>query len=163
MLKFSHEPPNYICNACLFLQGSAHTKNEPSDIVYQNEFATALISYTWWENVPSHVVVMPNKHFENIYSIPDEYLSEIYKAVKKVATAMRNTYDCDGTSTGQHNEPAGGQELWHFHAHVYPRRNGDNFFDHPGQKSFIDAKERARYAVKLREYFATYDDQQSMI
>ncbi|HET8671585.1 MAG TPA: HIT domain-containing protein [Candidatus Saccharimonadales bacterium] len=42
------------------------------------------------------MLVVPNKHYENIYVIPDEEISEVYKVVKKMAIAIRNAYDCRG-------------------------------------------------------------------
>jgi diadenosine tetraphosphate (Ap4A) HIT family hydrolase len=47
----------------------------------------------------------------------------IYDLVRRIA--MRHTYGCDGISTRQHNEPAGYQDVWHFHLHVFPRYHGD--------------------------------------
>ena len=117
---FSHEPEEYVCPFCEFLAGKPDRYNSEEDIVYRNEFTIAFIAPKWWVNNEGHVLVVPNKHYENIYSIPDDQLAEVYKTVKKVATAIRSTYDCDGTSTRQHNEPAGDQDVWHLHVHVYP-------------------------------------------
>lgn len=38
---------------------------------------------------------------------------------------MKAAYGCDGVSTRQHNEPAGDQDVWHYHLHVVPRWHGD--------------------------------------
>jgi histidine triad (HIT) family protein len=134
------------------LGGREDKYNVEQDIVYQNEFATAFIAPKWWVNNLGHILVVPNKHYENIYVIPDEQIAEVYKVVKKMAIAIRNTYDCQGTSTRQHNEPAGGQDVWHFHVHVYPRYDEDRLYQNHDHKSFVDAKARAPYAEKLRAY-----------
>lgn len=86
--------------------------------------------------------------------MPDDQIAEVYKTVKRIAIALRATYDCDGTSTRQHNEPAGDQDLWHFHAHVYPRYNNDDLYANHYQHGFLDAEARLPYAKKLRAYFA---------
>jgi histidine triad (HIT) family protein len=122
------------------------------DIIFQNEFATATIAPNWWIDNPGHVLVVPNKHYENIYDIPDDILGEVYKVVKKVAVAIRSTYDCQGTSTRQHNEPAGNQDLWHFHAHVFPRYDHDKLYQNHEKKAFVDAAARLPYAEKLRQF-----------
>ena len=31
-------------------------------------------------------------------------------------------------STRQHNEPAGYQDVWHYHVHVFPRYAGDELY-----------------------------------
>jgi histidine triad (HIT) family protein len=98
--------------------------------------------------------VIPNEHFENIYDISDDAIAEVYKVAKKIAVAIRASYDCDGTSTRQHNEPAGDQDLWHFHVHVFPRYEGDRLI--LSDRISINAAERAPYAKKLRTYFKTH-------
>jgi histidine triad (HIT) family protein len=145
-----HQPKDYICPFCAFLGGREDEYNVKQDIVYQNEFATAFIAPKWWVNNSGHVLVIPNKHYENVYTIPDEQIAEVYKVVKKVAIAIRNTYDCRGTSTRQHNEPAGGQDVWHFHVHVYPRHDEDRLYQNHDKNGFVDAKARAPYAKKLK-------------
>ncbi len=60
-----------------------------------------------------------------------------------------------GTSVRQHNEPAGNQDVWHYHMHVFPRYTGDDlYFTHP-QRDFRPAEERLPYADRLRDYFAS--------
>jgi histidine triad (HIT) family protein len=149
---FSHEPKDYACPFCKFLAGNPDKYNSPQDIVYQNEFTTAFIAPKWWANNKGHVLVIPNEHYENIYSTPDDHLAEVYKTVKKIATAIRATYDCDGTSTRQHNEPAGDQDVWHLHAHVYPRYVNDKLYHNHDQAAFVEAQLRVPYAEKLRAY-----------
>lgn len=114
------------------------------------------IAPKWWVNNPGHVLVVPNKHYENIYDIPEELLSEVYKIVQKVAIAIRSTYGCDGTSTRQHNEPVGNQDVWHLHVHVFPRYENDHLYQNHEKKRFVDATARAHYAKKLQTYFAEH-------
>lgn len=152
----THEPKDYVCPFCEFIGGKETDYNNKQDIVYQNEFTTAFIAPKWWKNNTGHVLVIPNKHFENLYTIPDDQLAEVYKTVKKLAIAIRDSYDCDGTSTRQHNEPAGNQDVWHFHAHVYPRYKNDELYANHYQQGFVDAQARLPYAEKLRAYFAEH-------
>jgi histidine triad (HIT) family protein len=106
-----------------------------------------------------HVLVIPKRHAENLYDIPDEDLAEVYNAVKKVAIAIRSTYNCDGTSTRQHNEPAGQQDVWHFHVHVFSRYEDDKPYQNHDQKAFIEAHLKDSYAEKLKAYFKSHSDQ----
>lgn len=151
----SHEPENYVCPFCRFIAGEETDYNQKQDITYQNEFTTAFISPKWWKNNAGHVLVVPNKHYENIYTISDNDLAEVYKTVKKVAEAIRNTYNCEGTSTRQHNEPSGDQDVWHFHVHVYPRYGNDQLYKNHDHQGFVDARARLPYAEKLRAYFVS--------
>lgn len=135
------------------LAGIETEHNKKQDIVFQNDHVTAVIAPRWWVNNPGHVVVFPNKHYENIYDISDEELTEVYKVVKRISIAMRSTYDCDGTSNRQHNEPAGGQDVWHFHVHVYPRYDNDRLYQNHDKKEFVSARDRFPYVDKLKAYF----------
>jgi histidine triad (HIT) family protein len=134
--------------------GKTTKHNGKEDIVYKNEDVTAFIAPGTWPNNKGHVIVIPDKHYENIYDIPDTALSEVYKVVKKIAIAIRTTYNCEGITIRQHNEPTGDQDLWHFHVHVFPRYVGDEL--NSTSRIFIDADERAPYAQKLRAYFNTH-------
>ncbi len=154
--QFNHEPKGYQCPFCAIIAGHYDDRGTKEDIVYQNEFATAKIAPKWWVNNPGHVLVIPNEHYENIYDIPADLLAEVYKVVQKVAIAIRSTYGCEGTSTRQHNEPAGNQDVWHFHVHVYPRHGDDQLYQNHDRKRFVDAAARAPYAKKLRAYFAEH-------
>jgi histidine triad (HIT) family protein len=149
---FNHQPENYDCPFCNLLAGKESEYDRQNDIVFRNKWATAFVAPKWWSNNPGHVLVIPNQHCENIYDIPDEDLAEVYKLVKKISTAIRSTYNCQGTSTRQHNEPAGNQDVWHMHVHVFPRYDGDELYKNHDQNSFVNASESAPYAERLRTF-----------
>jgi len=113
MVMFNHEPESYMCPFCKLLAGQESEYNQKRDIVSQNDLVTIIIAPKWWPENQGHVLVLPNQHYENIYDTPDEVVGEIYKVVRRVSTAIRSTYECDGTSNRQHNESAGGQEVAH--------------------------------------------------
>lgn len=54
----------------------------------------------------------------------------------------------------QHNEPAGSQDVWHYHLHVIPRYSGDGFYAELPQKVATTPGEREPFAQGLRAYFA---------
>ena len=149
----SHQPQNYVCPFCDWLAGNESDYKQNSDIVYQTKNVTAFISPKWWINNPGNVIVIPNSHYENLYSISEDSLFDVYGAVKKVAVAMREVYGCTGTSTRQHNEPDGNQDVWHFHVHLYPRYEGDELYKNHDLKRFVGPEDRKKYADMLREYF----------
>ena len=154
--QYSHEPDNYICPFCNFFAGNETDYNKKQDIVYQDESVTAFIAPTGWANNLGHVLVVPTRHYENIYSIPDDELATVYKAVKKIAIAIRSTYGCSGVSTRQHNEPAGDQDVWHLHVHVFPRYEDDELYSNHRQIESLGSELRAPYAEKLQAYFAEH-------
>lgn len=86
---------------------------------------------------------------ENLYAIPRDALATVSWTAALVARAMRESYGCDGTSTRQHNEPGAGQDVWHFHVHVFPRFEGDDLYSVDAGVRWTTAEERAPYAAKL--------------
>jgi histidine triad (HIT) family protein len=78
----------------------------------------------------------------------------VHDVVREVAIGMRRTYDCEGVSTRQHNEPTGYQDAWHYHVHVFPRYEGDDLYNTQHLPEPATAAEREPYAFRLREYFA---------
>jgi len=154
---YTHEPENYQCPFCRVSKGveDEFVITEQSDIVFQNEIATAFISSHWWPNNPGHVIIIPNEHFENLYDLPGSVSAEIHRIEKIVALCFKEIYRCDGVSSRQHNEPAGNQDVWHYHLHVFPRYTEDNLY-------LLDPRqtteaERALYAKKLRAILRKFD------
>ena len=97
---------------------------------------------------------MPKQHTENLYAVSDELLCEVYKTVKKIADALKEIYHCDGISTMQNNEPAGNQEVWHFHIHVFPRYYNDRLYENYDISRWVSHEERMEFVRKLKPYFS---------
>jgi histidine triad (HIT) family protein len=153
---YNHQPKNYRCPLCSVVKKQYDNQlTKASDVVYEDKEITAFINPKQWPNNPGNILIIPNKHYENIYDIPDDLLSRIYLFVKKLAIALKKTYKCDGTSTRQHNEPAGNQDTLHFHVHIFPRYRNDRLYQLYDQKRWTTPEERKPYADKLRKYFSS--------
>jgi histidine triad (HIT) family protein len=149
-VTFNHEPAGYECPFCFLLAGGETEIDSPRDILRQTDLATAFIASGWWPQNRGHVLVIPNAHHENIYDLPAEYGHAVHDVVREIAVAMRTAYGCDGISTRQHNEPAGGQDAWHYHVHVFPRYDGDNLYGSKPLPGFATGEQRWVYADKIR-------------
>lgn len=149
----SNAPAGYECPICLGVRGEE--RDDPflkkSDIVYQDELITVFINSFFIESCEGHVIVVPNKHFENIYDIKPEYGHRIFDISQKVAIAMKKAYSCDGITTRQNSEPAGDQHAFHYHFHVFPRYKGDLYNSvGPEKKRLTTPEERIPFAEKLK-------------
>ena len=116
----------------------------------QTATVTAFVSPAWWLHNPGHVLIVPNHHHENLYDIPVTDLGEVHAASQQIARAMKLAYRCDGISVRQHNEPAGNQDVWHYHLHVFPRYFGDDLYLRNNQKRWTTPEERLPFASQLR-------------
>ena len=153
IIMYNHEPENYDCLLCKIADGEETDLNKRTDVIFEDDSVIAYISPKWWINNPGNVMVVPKLHIENVYDIPDELLHKVYSLGKQVALGMKETYKCDGISFRQHNEPAGNQDVWHFHLHVFPRWGDDQLYINHQKKKFVNAEKRLPYAEKLKGYF----------
>jgi histidine triad (HIT) family protein len=148
-----HAPPNYICPFCLLVGGieNEHVYSVSSDIIYQDDVVTAFVSSHQFPNNAGNVLVIPNRHFENLYEFPTALAVELHRVIRAVALAEKAAFACDGISTRQHNEPAGNQDVWHYHVHVTPRYTDDGLY--ASRRSLMPADQRAQYAAEIRARF----------
>jgi histidine triad (HIT) family protein len=145
-------PSGYVCPFCRFVQGNETPANTRGDIVYQDDVVMAFVAPRWWPNNPGNVIVIPIGHYENIYVIPDDILSRIIIVAKCLAIAIKEVSLCDGISLRQHNESGGGQDVFHFHLHVFPRYVDDELYQRTDEHRFASQDERRPYAQKLRAF-----------
>lgn len=134
----------------MFVKGAETEFNKHEDVIFDNGRVRAFISPKWWPNNPGNVLVIPHEHIENIYDIRDDILGEINQVAKRVATVMKENYGCDGISLRQQNEPAGNQDVWHFHLHIFPRWEGDELYLNHHKWRYVGAEERQPYAEKFK-------------
>ena len=145
----SHEPPGYECPFCRIQRGIFNDHNQPGDVIAVTAHAFARIAPKWWPGNPGAVLVIPREHHENLYDIPTVIGHAVWDLTQQVAIAMRRTYDCEGVSTRQHNEPDGNQDVWHLHVHVFPRHPGDDLYVRHREARWVGPDERMPYAEVL--------------
>ena len=119
-----------------------------SDIVGRNELAAAAVCTHFLPGNPGHVIVVPVRHFENLYAMPERDLHACIDMARAVALAMKRHYGAAGITLRQNNEPAGSQTVFHFHLHVIPRYAGDGYDESTGER-LAAVTERARWAKRL--------------
>lgn len=147
---FSHAPPGYECPFCRIVRGieDEHVLSRRSDVVYHDDTLTAFIGSGQWPRNQGHVLIVPNAHFENVFDLPESFGEPIQRLTRRIALAMKAEYGCTGVSTRQHNEPDGGQDVWHYHVHVFPRYRGDGLYASSREPMSID--QRAGFAARLK-------------
>nr|AIA18879.1 HIT domain protein [uncultured bacterium] len=152
---YNHASENYQCPLCLIIKGQDNPENfaKVADIFYKDEDLTAFIGGKWWPKNDGNVIIIPNKHYENIYDLPQDIGHKVFDLSKKIAIALKEVYKCDGVSTRQHNEPAGNQDVFHYHFHIIPRYTDDDFYINFKNVRWTTVEERAPFAAKLRKYF----------
>ena len=72
-----------------------------------------------------HILVLPKRHIENIYSLPPDLGGHIMKVTINIAQAVKRQLSPQGLNLIQSNELAAGQTIPHFHLHIVPRYQND--------------------------------------
>ena len=114
------------CIFCKIIEGEI-----PSEKVYEDDIALAFLDINPVNT--GHTLIVPKKHFENIYDLPEEISAHIMKIAKKISIALKNL-GLDGINIIVNNGAAAGQIVPHFHTHVIPRLNGDNLPPWPARR-----------------------------
>jgi histidine triad (HIT) family protein len=147
---YSHVADDYDCPVCRGLRGGDGSAEliQASDIVGRNELAAAAVCTHFLPGNPGHVIVVPVRHYENLYAMPQRDLHACIDMAQAVALAMKARYGAAGITLRQNNEPAGSQTVFHSHLHVIPRYEGDGYDNDPGEY-LAAVDERARWAGRL--------------
>lgn len=95
----------------------------PSTKIYEDKSVYAFLDIN--PVSPGHTLVIPKIHTPNIYEAPDNELKNIVPILKKIAKAVKAAVKADGVNVTFNNDPAAGQVIFHLHAHIIPRFDGD--------------------------------------
>ena len=91
----------------------------------------------------NHPLIVPKKHIPNIFELDDETAAAIMKKAIKIATATKSALESDGIYITQTNGEAAGQDVFHYHMHLYPRWNDERTLGR-------DDKSRQEVAEKIK-------------
>lgn len=106
----------------------------PSKTLYEDEDFRVILDIE--PATKGHALILPKKHFANIYELSEEYAGKVFKVAKNMAGKMQDALGFDGFNVLQNNGEAAGQTVFHFHMHLIPRYNNDNAgLDMPGKKA----------------------------
>jgi len=75
--------------------------------------------------VEGHTLVIPKKHFENIFETSDEIAGKINLVCKKVAILLKEKFNVNAVNIVNASGKAAQQSVFHLHYHVIPRRESD--------------------------------------
>ncbi len=122
----------------------------PAHKVYEDEHTLAFMDIM--PRTDGHTLVIPKNPSRNVLDIDPEDLCHVMRTVQKIARAVRRAFDAEGVLVQQFNEPAAGQEVFHTHFHVLPRRAGEPLRPHTGEMA--DSDVLARHAEMIRQALA---------
>ena len=106
------------CIFCKIVRGEI-----PCSKVFENEKFFAFLDIGPINK--GHTLVIPKKHYKNLFDMPEEELKGYMEVIQKVSKAVMKGVDADGVNINMSNESAAGQVVMHAHVHIIPRIKGD--------------------------------------
>jgi histidine triad (HIT) family protein len=123
------------CILCQIVKGES-----PVSLVYQN--AEISVFPTIEPVNPGHILIIPVVHAPSLNDLEEGTAARIMIMARKVALAIRKSaLKCEGINLFVADGEAAGQDVFHFHLHVYPRFKDDGFgFKYDKSRHFVRAK-----------------------
>jgi histidine triad (HIT) family protein len=108
------------CSFCKIIEGKL-----PPHKVYENEKVLAFAPLKDTIISKGHMIIMPKKHYSNIYDIPKDELYHIIDTVKIISQKLKEKYNADGINILHASGKVAQQSCFHFHIHLIPRYEDD--------------------------------------
>lgn len=111
------------CIFCMIVAGKA-----PAAKVAESEHALAFLDL--FPSVEGHTLVIPKRHYDDVFGADDVTLGAVHALARRVSIAMDRALAPDGLMMFQLNRAAAGQTVFHYHAHLVPRSAGSELRIH---------------------------------
>ena len=97
------------------------SKGEMSSwMVYENEFVCAFFDVNPVNEY--HTLVIPKKHYENIFAIPDDELCRVMTAIKEISHIYNKKLGIQNIQILSSSGADAQQDVFHIHFHIVPRK-----------------------------------------
>lgn len=106
------------CIFCRILAGEI-----PASVVYRDEDFIAFLDIR--PVAPGHLLLVPLVHAERLTDLPETVLARELPLAARLARAVLAATGATDFNLFNTNGAASGQEVFHHHLHVIPRRQGD--------------------------------------
>ena len=111
------------CIFCKIVSGEI-----PSKKIYEDDFLIAFLDINPMSFC--HTILIAKKHFLNLEETDDQYLSKILIASKKIVKFLKNNIsEIKGFNYLSNQEKIAGQEINHFHFHIFPFQRAKSLQD----------------------------------
>jgi histidine triad (HIT) family protein len=111
---------NEHCVFCRIIAGE-----ETVSIVYEDDRTVAFMDIQ--PASPGHVLVVSREHHADLFDIPHALASHCLEVAKQLAPGIRTATGAAALNLFSANGRAGGQDVEHFHFHLIPVREGEEF------------------------------------
>ena len=120
------------CLFCKIIEGSI-----PSKTIYEDELVKVFLDIN--PNTNGHCLIIPKKHIVTVKEVDSILTTHILEVQKKIYDLLKEKLNIKGLTIVQNNEL--GQEVKHYHVHLIPRYEDDNWKMNFNQESLKDTDE----------------------
>lgn len=119
----------------------------PSYKVYEDDQVFAFLDINPISE--GHTLIIPKRHFENIYDIDNESLQRVITVAKRLAVDYKDKLGAKAVNIAHSSGKEAEQSVFHFHIHLIPRyQNGATPI-----KFVYDKKLKGKLAETLKKLF----------
>ena len=108
------------CTFCDLVQGAGEVS-----ICYEDAITIAFMDIQPVN--PGHTLVVPRQHYESLVDIPHDVAMHLFEVAMRLGPVVRKVAGGDGMNIVVNSGAAAGQDVFHYHVHVIPRKAGDGF------------------------------------
>jgi histidine triad (HIT) family protein len=108
------------CIFCDMIHGAAEVS-----MCYEDSTAIAFMDIQPVNN--GHVLVVPRAHYESLLDIPHDVGLHLFDVAMRIAPVVRDICGCDDMNVVVNSGEHAGQNVFHHHVHLIPRRASDGF------------------------------------
>jgi len=72
-----------------------------------------------------HMLIIPKKHWPDIFEIPSNVLKDLIALAQKIAKRLKSIGYADGIDLLHASDRSAQQSVFHFHLHLAPRKTND--------------------------------------
>lgn len=130
------------CIFCKIISGEI-----PCSKVYEDDLFIAFLDIRPIRK--GHTLIVPKKHFENLFDTPEEEARAIYQVTARVAAAVKEATGASGINVIQNNGADSGQEVFHSHLHIIPRKKDDGLKFDRQHEEYNGFEEMGKMAHKI--------------
>ena len=120
---------------CIFCK--INRKEIPSYTIYEDDDFRAFLDINPITN--GHVLLVPKKHYENMFELDKKMINKIYEASIKINDLLKEKLDIEGLTLIQNN--GHGQDVKHYHLHLVPRYSHDDIKYLSNEKQLINVED----------------------
>ena len=123
-------------------------KREPANVVWENDYVCCILDHEPYNE--GHILILPKKHVRYFDELDENTANSIMKAAKLLSKVIKELFHPDGITICQN----GGSfdELTHFHMHVVPRYEGQDFatfYTEESEEVAVDEVELSNTKMKI--------------